>query len=230
MSLLNLDPFLEELLLINSKFKIKYSVYWDSLIKTENYELKKTQNWLNRTREHLRFTLEELKKEDFLSLTGSWNNKLISIPNFKLPNLKILLLNCNKLTWIHNFRLPNLKILSVHGNKLVSVPNFKLPNLEELDLGFNRLTFVPNFKSEFLPKLKKLSLTMNRLISVPNFNLPELKRLGLSHNCITVVPNFNLPKLKELFLIYNCLSEEEKNKIKNKYEFAVLNHVLKIKE
>src|SRR3972149_6813920 len=109
----NLDPFKEELILINNSlnFISSKTFFWKSL---ENYNFLQT----------------------FLFMK-SINRK----HNFKeLKSLQRLYLYSNQLTTVPNFNLPNLHTLSLYNNKLTTVPDFNLPNLQIFDLSYNQLT------------------------------------------------------------------------------------------
>src|SRR3972149_3126851 len=105
----NLDPFKEELLIINYKFCFTSpkTVFWESL---ENYSYLKIYLFLKD-----KVNLKELKDLQTLYLN---NNQLTTVPNFNLPNLRGLYLNNNQLTTVPNFNLPNLQELYLDHNQL----------------------------------------------------------------------------------------------------------------
>jgi Leucine-rich repeat (LRR) protein len=129
------------------------------------------------------------------------------MPKLSLPNLEILLLAYNQFSdTIPNFNLPKIQLLWLEGNSLTGkIPNFNFPNLLQLDLDNNQLSgSIPNFN---FPKLEKLYLSNNQLSNnIPNFNFPNLISIALNQNQLTgVIPNLIFPNLKDLNFSTNIL-------------------------
>ena len=133
-----------------------------------------------------------------------------SIPNFNLPNLRLLFLGRNQLVGnIPNFNLPNLGGLELQVTQLSgNIPNFSnLPKLSSLTISSDQLSGnIPNFSN--LPNLTWLRLSGSQLSgSIPNFNLPNLRVIQIVSTQLSgSIPNFNLPNLEDIQLTHNQLS------------------------
>lgn len=192
MKLSNLDPFLENLILINSRYNFVlnnaryFTEYWKQL---KRYNSITTYFFTNK---YLNYTTQQLK---YLVKLNLQNLNLISVPNLELPNLAVLILNRNELEFVPNFRLPKLVNLGLYDNKLKIVPDFKfLPKLESLNLQNNNLVSVPKFQTF---KLEKLYLNDNPLRKIPDFSyLPELYKIRLKFSWYTP---YTEQQLKEIY-------------------------------
>jgi len=134
------------------------------------------------------------------------------IPDFNLPQLRILNLNQNELIGdLFDFTgTPVLEELIIGSNQLTgNIPDYQnLPVLRTLEIAGNEITGeIPDFSG--MLTLRNLQIGFNPLEGeIPNFsNLPELKLLDISRaNMTGILPDFSAsPNLEKLGVIGNDL-------------------------
>jgi len=147
---------------------------------------------------------DEDKFQNLISLDLS-NNKLIEIPYFKAPKLKILNVSGNGISKYERIEggHANLEVFKGNGNKLRSLYFFKdYPKLRELHLNDNTITTVTDYEN--LPELRILKLKDNKIEKFEEEALPELpslQDLSLSRNKLT-----NIEMIKK-FLAFPLLTK-----------------------
>lgn len=169
---------------------------------------------LSREANQLTGSLPELRLPHLRVLNLKRNRLSGPLPDLSgLSSLELINLESNEFTGsVPDFATsPNLVEMNLTRNKFNgNLPNFAgLNNLEKVLLWHNELTgSIPDFQS--LPKLTVLSLTRNQLSgSIPNFSgLPNVEVLELSDNQLSgSIPNFDsTPRLRSVMMSDNWLS------------------------
>ena len=147
---------------------------------------------------------EEDKFQNLVWLDLS-NNKMIEIPQFKVPKLKFLNLSGNGITKYERIEggHPNLEVFKGNGNKLRSLYFFKdFPKLRELYLNENTITTVTDYEN--LPELRILKLKDNKIEKFEEESLPELPSL---QNIILSKNKLNNMDMIKKFVVFPLLTK-----------------------